>query len=254
MSSHGEKEDAQRIKKIEGDITEIKETVKEIWNFIADNSRTARDVAKLHSVEIKLLKKELCDLKSEIDKVINNVSSFDKKLKSVKSESDCKLKAHKKRLTEDTAQKIKKQNVEVKREVKKLTRKNIPFGRNVVIHGIKKDEKGSDVDWFKKFCKEILKIEPIIENGVIKKTKRGHFIGIFTLKSKEEKGKIFRNCYKLKDSRLNLSVKDDFLEEGCYQAAQMTRKGTSKMNQSKTTTGTESDTDEQKCYAGVVED
>ncbi len=56
-------------------------------------------------------------------------------------------------------------------------------------------------------------VDPIVEKGIIKKARAGHYVGIFTLKSTEEKAKVFRKCHQLKYKKIKVSVRDDLYEQ-----------------------------------------
>ncbi len=193
------------MSKVDEEINELRNSVLEIWSFIKENTAVTKDVVKIHSLEIKDLKSELCKIKSEVDKVISAVSECEKSLNKIKKVTEQKLSVQEKRVRV----KLEKQN----EEIQKIVRKNKPYGKNIVLHGIKKGNQATDVQWFKEFCKEKLNVEPIIENGVIKRARAGHFVGIFTLKSSQEKAKIFRKCFMLKSLDYKISVRDDLYEE-----------------------------------------
>lgn len=207
------------------------ENTKKYGEVVVKISKVQENQAEILSelaTEFKETKEGLCSLKSEIDKILNQFASFDKELKevikkseevcekrakTVKCEIDSKTKAHLREFKDDVDFKIKTDKDHLSKKIKKVMQKNKPFGRNIVIHGIKKEEGLCGEVWFKKFCWENLNVKPVIEKGSIRKTKKGNFIGIFTLKSREEKAKVFKNCHKLKFSKLKVSVRDDFYED-----------------------------------------
>jgi len=188
MSGHGR--DSQRMSAVKAEISEIRKSVIEIWSFIRDTVTTTKDLVKIQSLEIKDLKADLCSLKSEVDKIIGTVSECEKNLKAIKLNTEEKLRVQEKNMRV----KLEKQSD----KMQKIVRKNKPFGKNIVMHGIKKDSKTTDVEWFLNFCKEKLNVEPIVESGNIKKARAGHLVGVFTLKSSQEKAKIFSKCFRLK--------------------------------------------------------
>ncbi len=77
----------------------------------------------------------------------------------------------------------------------------------------KKNQNISDTKWFEEFCSNNLNVKPDIVSGSIRKAKAGHYVGVFTLKSTEEKAKVFRNCHQLKSTGHIISIADDFYEE-----------------------------------------
>lgn len=199
----------ERIDRLDTDFEGIKDSVREIWKFVQSNSNTkfCNELAVIQKdqyQEFKNLKIEICDLKSKVDQLINKLSLCEKNLQVVKAETETKLKIE---LENIKAEAEKPKNIKIKK-------KNKPYGRNLVVHGVKKDnEKMSDLRWFEEFCSANLNVVPDIVSGSIKKAKAGHYVGVFTLKSTEEKGKVFRNCHKLKISGHRISIADDYYEE-----------------------------------------
>lgn len=211
----------KEVESLSAEIEKTKTIIRELWGIVKLNRDTVADLLeekKTQNMEIREVKNQLCDLRSMTDKLLNRVNDLEQNLKvkmdkqvhkTNKNEHKEQVKPVQKRTKisesdeKDNCKQIK--NCEM-RKAKKF------IGKNIVIHGIRKEKNVSDEKWFLDFCEENLKVTPKIEKGYIKRTKAGHFIGIFTLKSQIEKAKIFKNCNKLKNSIWKISIRDDIYE------------------------------------------
>lgn len=201
----------EKVEYVRGDVVKVDKGIRDLIEQLGQRDKitqnsinkfvigTEQDIDKL-KLDFSSVKQKLCAFKSEIDKVINRFGYLEnhmkineeRLLKSLKKEKSTN---HPKVTTHHPLQNLSK---------------------NVVIHGLKYNEH-DPVQWLWNFCHHHLGINIELEDAQFRRTRKGYWICIAKLKNKTDKAKLFRNCHKLKNKALGISICDDLdkMERAC---------------------------------------
>jgi len=180
----------------------------------------------LEKVEKHTLDQQTVDTRAELKEVTKSLQENKLQVTTLKAEIDKSL-----NLINACEEACKKQiEKSVQKLIKSNTRQNNNLSkerhRNIIIHGLEKEEKLDN--WFTLLCKEHLETQVMISKVQAKETRRGKWLNIITLVNQSDKAKIFRNCHKLKNKNLKISITDDLT---CEERAQAKIKSLRRKNQ-----------------------